>query len=284
MFSFIKKYVGFFLLFVGILGIGAINLVKTNATEEVSLTTNVTTTNISTTTKKLVVDELVQTGSTTIGLVYVDIKGAVVFPGVYVLDSGTRIFQALALAGGLKSNADTSSINLSQEVFDEMVIYIPETPSKITQTTEISKTICVQIRGEVTNPKVYYIPEASTLADLINLAGGLTNEADISKLDFSTILCSGYSIEIPTYGKTSTLGDGTSLEAADIDDGLIDINSADLDELMSLKGIGMVLGQRIIDYRAEYGGFSAIEDIMLVSGIKESIYENIKDYIKVGDW
>ncbi len=284
MFPFIKKYVGFFLLFGGIIGIGAINLVKTNAGEDVSVSTNFTTFSTTTTSKQIAVGELAQTRNTTYSVVYVDIKGAVVSPGVYILDSGTRIFQALILAGGVKANADTSSINLSQEVFDEMVIYVPEVLSKITQTTESSSTICVQIRGEVKNPKVYYIPEASTLANLINLAGGLTDAADISKLNFSATLCSGYSIEIPAYEKYSALGEETDSKLTDINDDLIDINSANLDELMSLKGIGMVLGQRIIDYRAEYGGFSAKEDIMFVSGIKESIYENIKDHIKVGNW
>ncbi len=284
MFSFIKKYVGFFLLFGGIIGIGAINLAKNGAGEDASLSTNITTLNFTTTSRQHSVDELVQTISTTSHEVYVDIKGAVVSPGVYVLETGTRIFQALQLAGGTLGSADTSCINLAQEIFDEMIIYIPEVLSTTIQTTDNISTICVQIRGEVKSPKVYYIPEASTLADLINVAGGLTDEADISHLNFSMTLCSGFSIEIPIYKETTMPEDETNSGLPDIDDGLIDINSADLEELMLLKGIGMVLGQRIIDYRAEYGGFSSIEDIMFVSGIKESIYENIKDDIKVGDW
>ena len=56
----------------------------------------------------------------------------------------------------------------------------------------------------------------------------------------------------------------------------ININTADLDTLMTLSGIRIILGRRIIDYRAEYGDFAAIEDIMFVSGIKESVFAKIR--------
>lgn len=283
-FPFIKKYIGFFLLFGGIFGIGTVNLIKADAKEDVSMITSIATYSVTTTSAKQTVEELALTQGTTNLVIFVDIKGAVCAEGVYSVSRGTRIFQALALAGGVLANADTSGINLALEVFDEMVIYIPEMTTKAVATTQSVKTICVQIRGEVVEPKVYYIPEASTLAALINLAGGLTNDADISGLDFSETLCSGYSILIPTYTAKSLIDDETEENHTSVDDGLIDINSAGLEVLMSLKGIGMVLGQRIIDYRAEYGGFSSIEDIMHVSGIKESIYENVREYIKVGDW
>ncbi|MDO9581100.1 MAG: helix-hairpin-helix domain-containing protein [Bacteroidales bacterium] len=61
----------------------------------------------------------------------------------------------------------------------------------------------------------------------------------------------------------------------------MNINTAGLEALMTLKGIGNILGQRIIDYRAEYGFFLSIEDIMQVSGIKDVVYAQIKDYIIV---
>jgi competence protein ComEA len=59
----------------------------------------------------------------------------------------------------------------------------------------------------------------------------------------------------------------------------ININKATIDELDSLPGIGYIIAQRIIDYRAEYGPFESIEDIVRVSGIKESVYAQIKEYI-----
>lgn len=280
MLSFLKKYGGFFLLFGGIIGIGALNVQKATRSVEPAITTS----RVSTTAMSyLTVDTLKQSASTGPEYCYVDIKGAVLSPGVYMLEAGSRIFQALALAGGVLSQADTSAINLSQTVFDEMVIYVPEIAVSAPVTTEPVSLICVQIRGEVNEPRLYYLESGSTLADLINLAGGLCADADISGLDFSQVLCSGYSVVIPKYDPEADTGI-TDPGASETDtSGLVNINEADLDELMTLHGIGMVLGQRIIDYRAEYGDFSAIEDIMYVSGIKESIYEDIKDFITVAD-
>ena len=65
------------------------------------------------------------------------------------------------------------------------------------------------------------------------------------------------------------------------DDGLVNINTASLDELKKLPGIGDIKAEAIIAYREEAGRFDSIEDIMNVSGIKDSSYEQIKDYIKV---
>jgi len=62
----------------------------------------------------------------------------------------------------------------------------------------------------------------------------------------------------------------------------IDMNTASLEEIMTLPGIGEVLAQRIIDYRTSHGAFSSPEELMNVSGISEKRYENIKDYINVG--
>ncbi|MGE4379252.1 MAG: ComEA family DNA-binding protein, partial [Candidatus Izemoplasmatales bacterium] len=68
----------------------------------------------------------------------------------------------------------------------------------------------------------------------------------------------------------------------DFDSELININTASLEELQTLKGIGEILGQRIIDYRNEFGDFNSIEEIQFVSGIKTTVYEQIKDFITVG--
>lgn len=62
----------------------------------------------------------------------------------------------------------------------------------------------------------------------------------------------------------------------------IDINTATLQELMALPGIGEVLGQRIIDHRAEHGPFETVEGVMEVYGISDKRYEDIKDLISIG--
>lgn len=326
--TFIQKYGGFFLLFIGILGIVYLSATN-NSNEVIALSTQavVYENTMSTTTKNEVyfvdikgevlypgvyavgnqmriADVINMAGGLTIDadvskinlsknvydqmvinipssveeideeeqlIYFVDIKGAVAFPGVYPVPQGSRVFEAIAMAGGFSQSADSSRLNLSQMVVDEMVIFVDvliEEP--ILQITEFK----VYIGGAVLRPSEYYVTTHSTLQDLITKAGGLTEDADTTNLFMQMNLFVGFEIIIPAVN--SILPGGTQIES-----GLVNINTASLDALMSLKGIGMILGQRIIDYRAEFGRFETIEDIMKVSGIKNSIYEDVKDDITV---
>lgn len=200
---------------------------------------------------------------------YVDVKGNVAVPGVYPVPKGTRIYEVIALAGGFTANADSLALNLSQEVVDEMVIYVGSLSQQ-----NLQSSFTVAISGEVMHPGEYVVYESQTLQDLITLSGGLTADANAVNLIYQMPLYAGFSISIPKVNASEEF-------TSSIDDGLININTADLDSLMTLNGIGIILGQRIIDYRAENGFFESIEDIMKVSGIKDSIYETIKSFITV---
>ncbi|MBU1144917.1 MAG: SLBB domain-containing protein [Firmicutes bacterium] len=206
--------------------------------------------------------------------VYVDIKGEVLVPGVYKLEQGKRIMDALLLAGGLTNDADTSSINLSLIVSDQLVIFIPEKSQSIDSEDSSSHLFKVTISGEIVQPGQYFVDDTYTLQTLINEAGGVTINADTTNLLYSMPLYIGFELSIPNL-QEKIISSGQDLS------GKININKANLEALMTLKGIGIILGQRIIDYRAEFGDFLSIEDIVLVSGIKDSIYEQIKDYITV---
>jgi len=132
------------------------------------------------------------------------------------------------------------------------------------------------IKGESGKIQMYYyVDETISIVDLIYLAGGLTEEADAGKINYNQVLVLGSVVVIPVI----TVDDYQPIEN---DSDLVNINLASLDELQTLKGIGEILGQRIIDYRNEFGYFQSIEDIQFVSGIKSSIYEDIKEFITVG--
>lgn len=352
--AFIQKYVGFFLLLVGLVGL-FVYLVIDQTTPDKNIPSP---THLSLTTTPLVILE--QRIDSSDEVVFVDIKGEVLFPGVYPIKGSYRIYEAIVLAGGLTMNADVSQINLARKVADEMVIIVPKKadpptttyltsaplepkewihvdvkgavhhpgvyalevgervigaiheaggvtndadldglnlarvltdgeevvvprkPDRITTPEVTPRYIYVEIRGMVAHPGIYHMPEDASVKDLINDAGGLLVDADLSQINFNMPLVSGIRIIIPTY--TEPEEETIPIESnPPIDEGKININTATLDELQTLKGIGMVLGQRIIDYRAEYGNFLSIEDIMYVTGIKESIYEQIKDFISVGN-
>ncbi|MGE0003125.1 MAG: SLBB domain-containing protein [Candidatus Izemoplasmatales bacterium] len=204
-------------------------------------------------------------------MVCVEIKGEILLPGVYELEVGSRLFELLALAGGLTTNADASSLNLSQILVDEMVIEVPLKPQ-----TEETATFKVYLGGAVEKPGEYYVLSTDTLLDLISYAGGLTTDADTTNLIYQMTLFEHFSMTIPSRSSSETTTDSMSEES-----GLVNLNTATLDELMTLQGIGIILGQRIIDYRAANGLFETIEDVMKVSGIKDSIFEDIRYDITV---
>ncbi|MDD4595913.1 MAG: SLBB domain-containing protein [Candidatus Izemoplasmatales bacterium] len=331
MLAFIKRFSGFFLLVGGIVGLIVVNIVSSNnqknAEEETPTTEIMTSTNdgylvvdikgaITTpgvyrvvigsriqdvieaadgllenadlsmiNAASIVTDEMVifipkkEQEYSFDDLVCIDIKGQVVKPGIYWLPAGSRVGDVLSLAGGVTAQASIMNVNLAEIISDEMVIYVPSIMdmADVTSTSVINYGY-VQIKGAVVKPGLYYVRITSTIKDVINLAGGLTFDASTANLDVSKTVLSGMTITVLT---------DTEVEALNIDDpdttdmGLIDINTATLAELDTLYGIGSVLAQAIIDYRAENGDFASIEAIMLVSGIKESVYENIKDDITV---
>ncbi|MDD3712694.1 MAG: SLBB domain-containing protein [Candidatus Izemoplasmatales bacterium] len=225
-------------------------------------------------TSGIYLSEIVKDGSTIIVPkldevvdITVQITGAINRPGYYQLPAGSTLEALIAEAGGLTVKADKTTINYHLSLTDGDVITVQE--------MIVIEKIYVSIKGEVINPGVYYVEETISVKDLITLAGGLTEYANAQAINYNQTLILGSIVLVPKI-----LVD--DYEPITEPSGLININTASLDELQTLKGIGEILGQRIIDYRNEYGYFQNIEDIQLVSGIKSSIYEEIKDFITVG--
>ena len=138
----------------------------------------------------------------------------------------------------------------------------------------------VYICGAVKNPGVYRFTGDARVCDAVKAAGGFRKKADRTAINQARPLNDGEQITIPQKGKNSGLAKKQAV-GGDREAGLVNINQADLTELMTLAGIGEAKAQLIIDYRTENGSFTSIEDIMKISGIKEGIYNRIKDQITV---
>lgn len=142
--------------------------------------------------------------------------------------------------------------------------------------------IYVDIKGEVINPNVYKIKKGLRVIDVINLAGGLTEESDTSNINLSKIVTDEMVIVIKSKNNEEVYIDSD----VDINNNnnnnnqLIDINTCTIDELLTLPGIGKSKANNIIEYRKK-NKFNTINDIMNVSGISESLFNKIKEYIKV---
>ena len=154
--------------------------------------------------------------------VTVDIKGMINNPGVYEVDSNSRVNDVITLAGGLKEGADTSNINLAKIVSDEMTIIIYST------------------------------------------------EEVLEKFKQEVCICNCPCIE-----------NNACINNNDNNSNLININTATIEELTTLTGIGDVKAEAIIKYRNEVGKFKTKEELLNVDGIGESLFEKIKDDITV---
>ncbi|PAT01557.1 hypothetical protein CI105_05645 [Candidatus Izimaplasma bacterium ZiA1] len=144
--------------------------------------------------------------------------------------------------------------------------------------------IYIDIKGCVNNPGVYKIRLNSRLFQALELAGGLTNEADTLRINLSLKLDDEAIIYIPSIIENE-IDEPTDpvviLPPQDDDYGLVNINTASMSDLETLKGIGPSTAEAIINYRETIKRFDKIEDIMNVSGIGEATFNSIKDDITV---
>ena len=137
--------------------------------------------------------------------------------------------------------------------------------------------IFVHICGEVNKPGVYELPEGSRIFEAVEAAGGFTEEAAEASLNLAQVISDEAQIVILTMEEAEEKARMEREQAA----GIVNINTASKEQLMTLTGIGESRAEDIIRYRSESGGFQSIEEIMNVPGIKESAYLKIKDSITV---
>lgn len=142
----------------------------------------------------------------------------------------------------------------------------------------------IHICGAVLKPGVYRLPEGSRVVDAVDAAGGLTEDAAERGVNQAAPVSDGMQIVIPTREEAEKGVFSPVAGAADNGtgkDGLVDINTADAAELMTLPGIGQTRADAIIAYRQQNGKFRSVEDIMKVDGIKEGSFAKLKDRICV---
>lgn len=147
-----------------------------------------------------------------------------------------------------------------------------------------TENIFVYVCGAVQKPGVYELLPGQRICDAIAAAGGLSEQAAGDSLNQAEVLSDGQMLRVLTTEEAAaaaaTVQPGQET-AESSRDGRVDINTADASALMSLPGIGQSKADAIIAYRNEHGAFKAPEELMNISGIKEGVYQKIKDSIKV---
>ncbi len=143
-----------------------------------------------------------------------------------------------------------------------------------TQDTETEiKYIYVYVCGAVNMEGVYALPIGSRVYEAVEMAGGFREDAASSQVNQAEILEDATRLYIPSISEMA--------DANAANDGKVNINKASKEELMTLPGVGASKADSIIEYREENGTFKKIEEIMQISGIKEGLFNKIKDFIKV---
>jgi len=158
---------------------------------------------------------------------------------------------------------------------------MPEATPVISPT--VLQNITVHIKGEVKNPNVYTLSSESRINDAIEIAGGFTSNANVDYVNLAEKLQDGQEIIIPSNEQVAknpkfsvTNKNSTSSKGS-----IININTANVQELCNLPGIGESTAKKIIDYRESKGRFNTKEDIMKVNGIGISKFQSMKDLISI---
>lgn len=133
--------------------------------------------------------------------------------------------------------------------------------------------IYVYVCGHVNNPGVYELPKTARICDALEMAGGVTEDGQPEALNQAEHVTDGQTLYVPGQDESTPV-------QSEVEDGLVDINRASKEMLMTLPGIGESKADTIIQYREEHGAFTAIEDLMGIPGIKEGVFNKIKDKIK----
>lgn len=148
-----------------------------------------------------------------------------------------------------------------------------------TNIVEEKDDIKIHIAGEVISPGIYVLEEGSRIDDAIRYAGGITENADLDKVNLAYEVSDGEKIYIPSIFDEEI--EYTFNSEATSNTTKVNVNKATSEQLQTINGIGPALAEKIIAYRTKNGKFSSIEDIKNVSGIGDKKFESIKDYIVV---
>ncbi len=186
------------------------------------------------------------------------------------------------LLGGCTQQPEFVDVQLKDNESTEQETGIKQEPFPVEENGTASQDmqpVVVHVCGAVMQPGVYELSKGSRIAQAVDVAGGFAEDADESYVNLAELLTDGTQIYIPTKEEALVLRQ-ESQEVGN-SSGKVNINTADKALLCTLPGIGETRATDIIAYRQKNGGFSSIEDIMKVSGIKEAGFQKIKDKIVV---
>ncbi|MCF6408556.1 helix-hairpin-helix domain-containing protein [Pseudalkalibacillus salsuginis] len=180
----------------------------------------------------------------------------------------------LWLSRGTTADSDASAIPASIEKRDDSSPHdsIKEKEADITK-----ETLVVDVKGAVRKPGVFEMKSGQRVNDVVQLAGGFSEDADVNSVNLAQVLVDEMVIYVAKVGE-----EALPVVSNEKEDGKIDINRAEDTELETIPGIGPSKAGAIIAYREENGPFSSIDELVNVPGIGQKTLEQLKEYITAG--
>ncbi|MBM6619230.1 helix-hairpin-helix domain-containing protein [Bacillus suaedaesalsae] len=178
------------------------------------------------------------------------------------------------------SMPSSSATEMQIDEFESSLINEAEEVNKsdVTKEPQLSAEIFVDVKGAVMKPGVYEVTNTSRVLEVIELAGGMTAEADQNGVNLAQKVTDEMVIYVPKFGETHSTIPTTTQGG---DEYLININSATVEQLDSLPGIGPSKAEAIISFREENGKFKAVDDLVNVPGIGEKSLDSLREHITV---
>lgn len=159
---------------------------------------------------------------------------------------------------------------------------MPGTDSPVSPGAPPSGSYAVHVAGKVRRPGIVTVPAGSRVADAVNAAGGAKPGADTSTVNLARRVVDGEQILVGVPGASAAGAAGASTLAPGAPGSAqLDLNTATVEQLQQLPGVGPVLAQRMADFRTQHGGFQSVDQLRAVTGIGERRFAELKDQVRV---
>jgi competence protein ComEA len=153
---------------------------------------------------------------------------------------------------------------------------VPPIAAGSTAAAPAVRAVVVDVEGAVRRPGIYRFTTGARIADAIARAGGTTRRADRSSVNLAAPLADGQQVLVPRRRAPGASGGGASLPSAA---GPLDLNTATVEQLDTLPGVGPVTAQKIVDYRTEHGPFTSVDQLDAISGIGPTRIDNLRTHV-----
>jgi competence protein ComEA len=155
-------------------------------------------------------------------------------------------------------------------------------PPTFATTTAPPAPAVVHVVGAVRRPGLYRLGQGARVADAVARAGGATRKADLSLVNLAALVSDGEQVVVPRRGAgvaAAGAAAGAASGASGIPRGPVHLNSATVDQLDALPGVGPVTAQKIVDYRQKHGAFTSVDELDAVSGIGPARLDQLRDLV-----